>query len=234
MKRFTFQIIDSETAILRCTLERWRWYTFNVPTWYTFRTDSDKLPKTSNRQFEFRWDCYLLSAQNACSAAPFGVASAATGGGFELVQNWFEPIQNWFDPVQRLQVLEIRSFSAVLERKWPLDRAWRSNLYRSLQWAFSSESYAWISITSLSYHQLPSSNSLNQLERSLNQRKSTSLKTWLWGIFSNILMIKFDLQIEIQPILIKTFILFSWNSAYQAWQSSSCHSTHFLCLSSTE
>jgi hypothetical protein len=59
-----------------------------------------------------------------------GASRSAPCRSFEPVQNWFEPVQNCFEPVQRLLVLEIRVFSAVLEQKWPLDRAGRSNLYR--------------------------------------------------------------------------------------------------------
>jgi hypothetical protein len=75
-----------------------------------------------------------------------GAASAAPGGSFEPLVQTFElqvqKLNSRFTPVQVSESLQFRGFSAVLDRKWPLDRAGsgrRRKLYRSWQGALRSD-----------------------------------------------------------------------------------------------
>ena len=51
----------------------------------------------------------------------------------------FKRLNRRFTPVQVSESLQFRGFSAVLDRKWPLDRAGRRKLYRSGQGALRSD-----------------------------------------------------------------------------------------------
>jgi hypothetical protein len=80
---------------------------------------------------------------NACSTAAWGAARAAPGGSFEPPVQTFElqvqTLNCLFTPVQVSESLQYCGFSAVLDRKWPLDRAGRRKLYRSGQGALRSD-----------------------------------------------------------------------------------------------